>query len=417
MATNGDSKLAGLIDEYLSGYADGTATAYRQRLMQFVRWCLAEGHDPLDPTPAAFNGFVRDSLDRQEQKLTTVKQASTALRGFYGYLTSTGHLDVDPTRHPAVRLVTARSEPAMPKTLTLEEARALVVAAGSLTDVRYRIAVGLIVLGGLTPREIVAARVGDVTSGADGGLLLSIPTRKPSEPIPLTGALAGAVSQHIADRRQSDALLLNQANNPVNVTNLRRVMEKTSDLAGLPTPPTMTRLRQTGAILLLQHGGSGADLVRYLGVFDTRDTAKYFAAAGRHAVGPHPTQILGSLLAPTRYPALDQAERLLRDPSIHPTAPAVLAGAAAEERLRALCAAIGSSPRGAAKDWTIAKLVAAYGAKKKLSRDDRSDLDRIAAVRNDAAHGWFDEVTHARARDAVRLARHFLEKTESILPG
>lgn len=415
MTSNPDPEVVRLIDEYLSGHPDGTAKSYRLRLMQFVRWCQAAGHDPLEPTPATFNGFVRDAKEGQGQRVATVKQASSALRGFYAYLVSTGRRDVDPTRHPAVKLVTARTEPGMPKTLSLDEARAMLKAAGSLNDVRYRIAVGLLLLGGLAPREITSARVADVTRTADGGLLLSLPTRRSSEPVPLVGDLADAVSRHIAGRPPSGSLVLNQRNNPVNVTNLRSAVEKAASLAGLTTTPSMTQVRQTGAVLLLQHGGSGSDLVRYLGVLDTRDTGKYFAAAARHATGPHPAQVLGSLLASTRYPALDQADRLLRDPSIHPAAAAALAGAAVEARLRELCAAIDSAPSGIPKDWTIAKLVAAYGAKKKLSRDDRSDLDRIAAVRNDAAHGWFDEVTLTRAREASRLARRFLAKTESEL--
>lgn len=87
---------------------------------------------------------------------------------------------------------------------------------------------------------------------------------------------------------------------------------------------------------------------------------------------------------------LDQANILLRDTKIHPSAPTVLIGAALEEFLRNWLEELG-------EDFTLIKNSMdsyAQELKKKnlINKQDYKDITAWAGTRNDAAHGHFEEV-------------------------
>jgi hypothetical protein len=92
---------------------------------------------------------------------------------------------------------------------------------------------------------------------------------------------------------------------------------------------------------------------------------------------------------------MEQVEILLSDRDVHPVAPIVIAGAALEERLRALVLQHGCTPSGRGID--------AYGAALKAAEVvDGQEVKQVTAwagLRNRAAHGEeLNTLTAAEAR-------------------
>ena len=102
---------------------------------------------------------------------------------------------------------------------------------------------------------------------------------------------------------------------------------------------------------------------------------------------------------------MEQVQLLLDDRRVHAAAPAVLAGAALEEFLRALASREGLSlptrkKPGLAAYAEVLKSAEVFGAQ------DVKDVTAWAGIRNSAAHGDFDAVTLDRVRlmvDGINL--------------
>lgn len=93
---------------------------------------------------------------------------------------------------------------------------------------------------------------------------------------------------------------------------------------------------------------------------------------------------------------------------MHPIAPIVLAGAMLEARLRSLCIAEGLTIESKAG---IDRYATALKSARVLTRDDFRQVQRLADIRNDAAHGiGIGTLTMTVARDMVLAVRVLLRK-------
>jgi len=92
---------------------------------------------------------------------------------------------------------------------------------------------------------------------------------------------------------------------------------------------------------------------------------------------------------------MEQVHQLLDDRSVVPAAPAVLAGAALEEVLRGLVARSGAPVKGKAGLQSYAEALKVKGL---IDKAAVMDVISIAASRNKAAHGDFEDVTAERVR-------------------
>lgn len=100
---------------------------------------------------------------------------------------------------------------------------------------------------------------------------------------------------------------------------------------------------------------------------------------------------------------MEQIQALLEDRGIHPAAPVVLAGAALEEFLRAMWEMTDEPLQG---QPSISKYAEALRRLEMLSRQDIKDISGWAGLRNNAAHGHFDDLSADRARlmvDGINL--------------
>jgi hypothetical protein len=106
---------------------------------------------------------------------------------------------------------------------------------------------------------------------------------------------------------------------------------------------------------------------------------------------------------------LDQAQRVLDDPKLHPAAAAVLVGATLEEFLRGWIDSEGLSI-GAARAGIDAYAKALLGSGL-IDKQDIKDLTSWAGIRNDAAHGNWDQVSDpARIRLMLEGVNHFMRR-------
>jgi len=106
---------------------------------------------------------------------------------------------------------------------------------------------------------------------------------------------------------------------------------------------------------------------------------------------------------------LEQAEQLLKDKKIHPAAPAVIIGAALEEFLRNWAEDLNLiADTSKSTIDTYSKLLKQEDL---LTKQDMKDITSWAGIRNDAAHGNWEEVNDIkRIKIMLEGVNHFMRK-------
>lgn len=104
---------------------------------------------------------------------------------------------------------------------------------------------------------------------------------------------------------------------------------------------------------------------------------------------------------------IEQAQDLLDDQQIHEAAPIVLVGAALEMFLRAEIYEHGLTLTGKPGINTYADTLQKAGH---LTVQDRKDITSWAGLRNDAAHGHFDELSRERASLMLEAVNLFMRQ-------
>jgi hypothetical protein len=91
---------------------------------------------------------------------------------------------------------------------------------------------------------------------------------------------------------------------------------------------------------------------------------------------------------------MSQVRSLLADKSVHPAAPIVLAGGALETALKGIVLESELEVRGNGSILAYAK---ALRENNLVSKQEMKDIEQMAGLRNDAAHGNFEELSRERA--------------------
>jgi hypothetical protein len=109
---------------------------------------------------------------------------------------------------------------------------------------------------------------------------------------------------------------------------------------------------------------------------------------------------------------MDQVRALNADRHVHPAAPIVLAGGALETALRA-----GIEEKGL--PLTEKPSISAYARllykNNVLGKQDLKDVEQLAGMRNDAAHGDFDALSRERAGLMEQQVNFFLARLQTLL--
>lgn len=109
---------------------------------------------------------------------------------------------------------------------------------------------------------------------------------------------------------------------------------------------------------------------------------------------------------------MEQVRSLNDDPSVHPAAPSVLAGAALEIALRSAVDEVGLVLSERPSISAYARALRADGF---LSTQDVKDVEQIGGVRNTAAHGHFEELSRERAGLLEQQVNLFLRRLSDLL--
>jgi hypothetical protein len=104
---------------------------------------------------------------------------------------------------------------------------------------------------------------------------------------------------------------------------------------------------------------------------------------------------------------MEQVQQLLDDRGVHPAAPIMLAGAALEEFLRSLVITHGATVEGRAGLQAYGQALAKAGV---LSQQDVKNVIAWAGLRNQAAHGEFEDLARANAVLMAQGVNLFLQQ-------
>jgi hypothetical protein len=104
---------------------------------------------------------------------------------------------------------------------------------------------------------------------------------------------------------------------------------------------------------------------------------------------------------------MEQVEALLQDRRVHPAAPVMLVGAALEEMLRSMVDTSGAKPRGKPGINSYATVLREADI---LSAQEVKDVTSWAGMRNNAAHGQFDQIELPNARLMAQGINLFMQK-------
>jgi hypothetical protein len=109
---------------------------------------------------------------------------------------------------------------------------------------------------------------------------------------------------------------------------------------------------------------------------------------------------------------MEQVRKLNEDKDVSPAAPIVLAGAALEIALRSAVEELGLELPA---KHSISAYSGCLRAARLLSPQDVKDIEQMGGLRNSAAHGDFDTLSHERAGLIEQQVNHFLRRLADLL--
>jgi integrase/recombinase XerC len=208
-------------------------------------------------------------------------QHLSAVRGFFRYLTR--RRGVEST---AVRLVaTARARPALPRALTIAEARDVTdnvsdVAAGPAMQARDIAFFSLLYGSGLRIAEGLSLNVRDAAALRTNPWLTVTGKGSKTRIVPVLPAVRAAIEAWLAlhpDRQPDSPLFLGARGKRLDPAVAQRVLRTYRGLAGLPEHATPHALRHSFATHLLASGGDLRSIQDLLGHTSLSTTQRYTA--------------------------------------------------------------------------------------------------------------------------------------------
>lgn len=260
-----------------------TVEAYLRDCGRMVRTAVALGRrDPADLGLGDLRKHL-SALSEQGLAASTLARCRSALRTYFRFLLSEGHVERDPTEGLEAP---ARGRP-LPHVLTYEGVLAILEAVPIEDDMANRDRAMLEVLYGSGVRisELIGLRVRDLL--LDEGLAVVRGKGDKQRLVPLGGSAARAVRRYLRDTRpgldsrgQSDgAVFLNHHGRPLSRTGAWKIVRRHVDAAkaagarlGHVTPHTF---RHTFATHLLENGADLAAVQEMLGHADISTTQIY----------------------------------------------------------------------------------------------------------------------------------------------
>ena len=206
-------------------------------------------------------------------------QHLSALRSFFRYLSRRHGVEIN-----AVRLVsTARARPALPRALTVDQARDVTghvsdVSDGSTTQVRDIALFSLLYGSGLRIAEALALNVADAPAEGSEAMLLVTGKGNKQRIVPVLPAVREAIAAWLRlhpDARPEAALFLGARGKRLDAAVAQRTLRLYRDQNGLPEHTTPHALRHSFATHLLAGGADLRSIQDLLGHASLSTTQRY----------------------------------------------------------------------------------------------------------------------------------------------
>ena len=274
-----------LRDLQVRGASAATLRSYSSDLQQLLEWLAGRGVtvDELDRrTARAFSG----ELGRRGYAPATLARKLSTLRGLCRFLSERGVLPADPTR----LLPGPRRRRRLPRVLSLADVEAMLAAADGTEPLalRDRMLLELLYGCGLRSQEAVGLLLPDVDA-AQAQLIVRGKGGK-TRVVPLGEEAAGSVRRYLERGRprlvsrgadDGSRLLLSRAGRPLLTSDIRRLVVKYSQRAGIDAAsPHM--LRHAYATHMLERGADLRAIQELLGHASVSTTQVYTHVSGAH---------------------------------------------------------------------------------------------------------------------------------------
>ncbi len=265
-------------EQSLTDLAPNTVLAYRRDLAGFVEWAERAGNGgPGSIDRLALRRYLAFLATRRYAKTSIARKAS-ALRRYFGWLTRTGVVAVDPARS----LSAPRGGSRLPRVLPADELHVLLDEPPATIDddpepIRLRddAVLELLYGSGLRVGELCSLRHGDVDLGSatvtvwgKGSKQRRVPVSVPA--VEAVRAWGQRGRQHLAGPEAGDSLFVNRRGRPLSSRDVRRVIDRR---AARPTHPHA--LRHSFATHLLDGGADLRSVQELLGHADLATTQVY----------------------------------------------------------------------------------------------------------------------------------------------
>jgi integrase/recombinase XerD len=258
------------------GAALHTLAAYRRDLAGFARF-LARERRGLDAMGVADLSRYLGTLRRRGLGGRSIARHLSAVRGLYRFLLDGRRITRDPTEH----LDSPRPARRLPRTLSVEDAAALVEAPDTTRPdgLRDRALLELLYASGLRASEALGLRVEDVNFAAGYVMVTGKGNRQRLVP---AGAHAlawvrrylGTVRPRLL-RRECPALFLNRSGTGLSRQSLWGLVRRAARRAGIRTVVSPHTLRHSFASHLLERGADLRSVQAMLGHVDISTTQIY----------------------------------------------------------------------------------------------------------------------------------------------
>jgi integrase/recombinase XerD len=271
-----------LIDEYLGslqverGAALNTLQAYRRDLVGFEQFLLRE-HRRVDAVGVSDLSRYLAALRRRGLGSRSVSRHLSAVRGFYRFMLDGRHIARDPTEH----LDSPRPARRLPRTLSIEDAAALVEAPDiSRPDgLRDRALLELLYACGLRASEALGLRVEDVNFAA--GYVTVTGKGDRQRLVPVGAQALDWVRRYLTTarprrvRRECPALFLNRSGGSMSRQSLWNLIRRAARRAAIRAAVSPHTLRHSFASHLLERGADLRSVQAMLGHVDISTTQIY----------------------------------------------------------------------------------------------------------------------------------------------
>jgi integrase/recombinase XerD len=272
-------RVLGAYLDYLTterGLARNSTEAYRRDLERAGATMTAAGADVLQAGPPDLQEYLR-GLRRSGLSPRSVARALAALRGFYGYLVA----DKQRTENPTDNLETPKAAKALPKVLSEQQVRDLLLAPDTGKDlgIRDKAMIELLYASGLRVSELVGLQVGQLR--LEHGFLVTRGKGSKDRIVPVGEQAANWLTRYLQTVRpklavgsRHEEIFLNRSGEPIFRQSFWRILKGYGLSVGLRAlSPHM--LRHSFATHLLDHGADLRAVQTMLGHADISTTQIY----------------------------------------------------------------------------------------------------------------------------------------------